>query len=265
MLITNYDNKKIADYLRNEQPRKVCLIFWHGLGDLIMFMPLYDRLREMFPDIKIDIALQRDVGQEDLLPDAILIQSPNRSLDEYDYTFQVHFPMAEHLDGLWTKAEWCCKQELGIDPISSYPRFDYYEKSLVALNFHATALPGPINPSEDVAKQIWSEVIAAGLIPIETFFKHTYFNPANKKFEFIDRHIRAIAPSIPKLIGLLKGCRASICVASGTLPLSLAIMPEATLYLQKTYPVQAYTRQVIASIDVNNYQKGSVEKWLMSI
>lgn len=265
MLIRSYEHKKIADYLNTEHPRRVCLIFWHGLGDVVMFMPLYEKLKAMFASIKIDIAVQAGLDQRELLPSAIPIQSPDHPIDGYDYTFQVHFPMCEHLNGLWTKSELCCREELGIEPISTFPQLHHYQKALVALNFHATALPDPINPPESVAQKIWQEVIDADFIPIESFFKHRFFNPKNEKFSFIDRDIRSISPTIKKLIGLLRGCFASICVASGTLPLSLALMPEHTLYLEKTYPISAYTRQNIPTINLNKYQEGSVRSWLKNL
>lgn len=261
MLIVNYQKDKVADIIRKEKPEKVCLIFWHGLGDLVMFIPLLNKLRALFPTTKIDMALQDGVGQEKLVR-AVLIKNPNKSIDGYEYTFQVHFPMAEHLAGLWTKSEWCCKEELGIDPICYYLRLKKYDSKLVALHFQATALPDPVNPNKETAKKIWGEVKSAGFIPIEAFFKHRYYNPKNEKFSFIDSTVREVEPSVSKLISLLQCCCASICVASGNLPLSLAIMPDKTLYLKKEYPIAVYTREDISSVDVNNYREGSVAEWL---
>jgi len=264
-LIRSYQNMKVADYLRKEKPAKVVLIFWHGLGDLVMFMPCFNHLKSMFPDIEIDIALQKGVGQEVLMGGALLIQNANQAIDGYDYTFQIHFPMSESLGGLWTKQEWCCIQELGVDPISYYPTLPKYQSKLVALHFQATALPDPINPDEATAKKIWGEVIQAGFIPIEALFKHCYFNPVNKKFDFITSHCRDVPATIEKLISLLQSCAASICVASGNLPLSISIMPDRTLYLEKEFSIKSYTKENIATVDVKNYKEGSVKEWLMNI
>ena len=261
-LITSYASKKVADYLILEKPEKVCLIFWHGLGDVIMFMSPLSELRSLFPGTRIDIALQDGVGQEELFSDGLLITTPNEAIDGYDYTFQVHFPMSEHLAGAYTKQGWCCVQELGIDPIDDYPKLKEYPSKLVACHFQATALPDPINPSEETTEQIWKEIIEAGHIPIEAFFQHRYYNPLNAKFGFIDCTIRQAKPSIKTLIGLYQHCAASICVASGNLPLSLSVMPERTMYLQKAYSIKCYTKQDIATVDINNYEEGSVKEWL---
>ena len=264
-LITSYANQKVADYLIRESPTKVCMIFWHGLGDLIMFWRSLEELRGLFPDITIDIALQEGVGQEELIPDAILITSPNEPIEGYDYTFQVHFPMCEHMAGSYTKQGWCCTQELGIDPVDKYPVFKPHKNKLVACHFQATALPDPVNPSYETAKEIWSEIIEAGFIPIEALFKHKYYNPVNEKFDFIDCTIRSAKPSINTLIGLYQHCAASICCASGNLPLSIAVMPEKTLYLKKAFGIKCYTREAIDTIDINDYAKGNVKKWLAKL
>lgn len=266
MLIKSYESKKVADYLRQDKPNKIVLIFWHGLGDILMFIEPLNKLKSLFPNIQIDLALQKGVGQEVIATESVLISNANLAIDGYDYTFQIHFPMSEHTNGLWTKAEWCCKEELGIEPIDKYPKFPKNIRSnFVAVHFQATALPDACNPSQEIAEKIWNEIIEAGYIPIESFFRHPYCNPVNIKFDFIDRDIRGIPASIDKLIMLLNSCHASICVASGNLPLSIALMPTRTLYLEKAYPIKSYTKQSISSVNVNDYKDGIVKKWLQTI
>ena len=270
-LITGYENTKVGDYLRKQKPRKVCLVFWHGLGDLVMFITTFWHLRKMFPEIQIDIALQEGTGQEALIRDAVLIRTPDKPIAGYDYTFQIHYPMSEHMKGRWTKNEWCCKTELGIDPIDSYPVFKKRTglatirgKYLVALHFQATALPGMCNPTEEVAHDIWADVIESGFVPIEAFFKHAWYNPVNEKFKFVpgNQTARKYPATIPRLIKLLQSCYASICVASGNLPMSLAIMPERTLYLEKDFSINSYSKMNISSVNVDKYPNRAVKAWL---
>jgi hypothetical protein len=230
-----------------------------------MFMPLLDRLRELFPETQIDIGLQAGVGQDVLFPHSVPITDPNARQDDYECTFLIHFPMSEHLQGAKTKAEWCCEEELGIEPFDSLPDLPKWRSPLVACHFQATALPDPCNPTPEVVEAIWKEIEEVGLIPIESFFKHGYFNPVNEKHPVIDRDIRNVKPSIPKLVGLLRNCFASICVASGNLPVSLAVMPRRTLYLAKAYPISCYTREDIEWVDVNNYEPGFVRRWLVKL
>lgn len=261
-LITNYRSLKVADYLRRDQPKRVLLIFWHGLGDVVLFLDCLQRLREMFPEVKIDLALQFGTGQEELVPDAVMIGSPEVAMDNYDYTFQIHFPMSEHLVGVFTKQGFCCQEELGIDPVDSVPELSSLPSPLVACHFQATAMPGPCNPSIEVAEQIWREIIELGLVPIEVYFKHSWYNPVNEKMPFIGCSTREARASIISLIGIYQRCFASIAVASGNLPISLAIMPERTLYLEKDYKISSYTKMPIKSIHVENYSEGFVREWL---
>lgn len=262
-LIKSYESKKVADYLRQDKPSKVVIVFFHGLGDMILFMEVFNKLRSLFKDIKIDLALQEGTGQEVLASEALLIKNTEIPIDGYDFTFHVHFPMCEGQNGLWTKSEWCCLQELGIDPVSDYPKFpENIPSILVGCSFQATALPGQCNPSDEVAEKIWNEIIEAGYIPIETMFKHCYYNPVNVPFDCVDRSVRDIPPGLDKLIRLMSHCHANITVASGTLPLSIALMPSRTLYLEKDFTVKSYTRQAIASIIVDDYKDGTVKKWL---
>lgn len=271
MIVTGYQRLKVADYLRRERPRRVCLIFWHGLGDLVMFMTTFYKLRKMFPDTQIDIAFQDGVGQEVLIRDAVLVKNPNRAVDGYDYTFQIHYPMSEHMDGGWTKNEWCCMQELGIEPISSYPMLKKLRgrdsRKLVAVSFQATALPDDCNPTEGVAQQIWKEVGEAGFIPIEAFFKHVYFNPVNEKFPFIPGAwtVRGAKPTVVKLVKLLQACEANISVSTANFHMGMAIMPKRTMYLQKKFALASYTKDDVASVDINEYEEGGVRSWLETL
>lgn len=263
MHIKAYESKKVADYLRQDKPGRVCLVFAHGVGDTILFIEPYKKLRSLFPDIQIDLVIPKSFGQEVLIPDAILVSDASLELDGYDFTFVINFPMSEHTNGLWTKAEWCCMQELGIEPVSDFPKFpDNIRSSLVGVSFQATALPNACNPSEEVAEKIWKEVIAAGFIPVETLFKHIYFNPANVQFACVNRDVRDMPASLDTLIRLMSSCYANITVATGTLPLSIALMHERTLFLKKDFSIKSYTKKPISEIDVNDYKNGSVKGWL---
>ena len=123
------------------------------------------------------------------------------------------------------------------------------------------------NPTEEVAHDIWADVIESGYVPIEAFFKHAWYNPANEKFKFIPKNqtVRNVPAAIPKLIRLLQGCYASICVASGNLPMSLAIMPEKTMYLEKDFGIGSYTKMNISSVNVDKYPSRAVKAWLENL
>jgi len=271
-LITEYSRKKVADYLRlPPAPWKTCLIFWHGLGDLVMFLPAYEQLCSLFHDITIDIAIQGGTGQDELIENVqlsskmVIITNPNAALSGYDYSFQIHFPMCEQFKGLYTKSAYCCQQELGIEPVERLARLKHERSPLVLVNFQTTALPGMMNASQETAQQIWKEILEAGLIPMEMAFVHSYYNPQNVKFDFVNCHVRDVKPNVKTLIGLLQSCFASISVATGNLPLSIAIMPDRTLDLEKAAAINCYTKEMVDSVNIENYKEGSVSEWLKKI
>lgn len=263
--------EKVADYIRRNKPKRVCLIFWHGLGDLLMFMTTFQRLRKMFPRTKIDIALQKGVGQEELIKDAILITDPQRPIQGYDQVFPIHYHMSEHMNGRWTKNEWCCMQELGIDPIWGYPNFHHLHKPkkmkgkyMVSVHFQATAMPGDCNPTLEVAHEIWADIIEAGFIPIETHFQHVYHNPINKEFSFVPKEnsARHLPATIKNLMTVMGACYANIGVSSGNFHMGMSLMPKRTAYIQRNFDVKCYTKEPIQVINGNTYSRGPIIRWL---
>jgi len=253
-LITDFSEKKLREYLRPGE--RVLVRFGHGLGDTIMFMPLLDRLRKLFPETTIDLYVE--CGQE-----AIWESVPDKDADGYDHVFSLDFPMSEG-SGM-TKPGKCCIAELGISPSCELARLPDCDSPLVGVHFQGTALPGSVGCPEPVAEQIWREVLAAGKQPIETHFRHTFHNPVNERFEFIDCGVRECQPTLPNLFGLLQRCYAFVGVASGPFIAALSTMPRRCLYLQNRHPIETYTPHDVVTVDVNDYEEGSVQRWLTGL
>ncbi len=47
----------------------IMIVFMHGLGDLLMFLAPLHALRKQFPKTRIDLGIQRGLGQEAIVPD----------------------------------------------------------------------------------------------------------------------------------------------------------------------------------------------------
>lgn len=253
-MITDFKDKKLVEYLRPGQ--KVLIRFGHGLGDTIMFMPLFKRLIKLYPDVQFKIYLES--GQE-----MIWDCEKDKDSQDYDLVFSLNFPMAEGSNQ--TKAQKCAIEELGITPIDIKLNPLPYYNPLVAVHFNGTALPNAVSCPNDVAKQIWEEIIDAGYIPIETHFEHMFHNPVNTKFDFINRDIRTIPADIQKLIGLLSNSHAFIGVASGNLMVALSNIPDKTMYLQKDHKMKNYISKEVPTIDVYNYKSNTVKEWLSTL
>jgi hypothetical protein len=250
-MISDFTEKKLVEYLQDGQ--KVLIRFGHGLGDTIMFMPIFYRLQELYPKIHFDLYVE--CGQEQIWKSI-----KDKDAEGYDLVFSPVFPMSEGTN--YTKAELCCITEIGIEPFTELSRLPYRESPLVAVHFNGTALPESVGCPEETAREIWQEIKDAGLIPIECHFKHIWHNPVNEKYSFVDNSVREYKADLDNLIGLLNHCRAFIGVASGPFVVAMSIMPNSTLLLEKHHKLENYTHLPIKRVDIINYQKGGIKCFL---
>jgi len=256
-MITNYKDKKLVEYL--EPGQKVLIRFGHGLGDTIMFVPIFQRLREIYSNVHFDLYLE--TGQEKIFDSLCVSDKEGKG---YDHVFHLDFPMSEG-SGL-TKGQKCCIDEIGIEPTYELPQFPKYESPFVAVHFHGTALPDSVGCPSDIAEAIWNDIIEYGKIPIECHFRHVFHNPINELFPFITRHVRDCKAEIPSLIGLIQRSHAFIGVASGPFMVALSLSPHRLLYLEKNHKISDYTKLGVASINIKEgYVKGSIKQWLSSL
>ncbi len=260
-------DKKLHEVILSTKAKKVLLFFWHGLGDLIMFMEPFKALRELHPNVHFDLGIVRGIGQEELYKGAIGFTA-DAKLDELDYDIvaKIHFPMSEGQEDL-TKGEWCCVHELGIKPVNGHTINDCPTPNrLIATHFHITCLPGACNPDEATAQAIWDEIREIGMIPIETHFEHTFHNPDNKKFDFIDCTVRRVTPRVSTLAGLIKNSFAFIGVVSGNFHVALSVLPpERIMLLEKDFTSPMFTKEKLTRCDIKTYKKGSVKEWLTKL
>jgi len=127
-------------------------------------------------------------------------------------------------------------------------------------------LPSSVNCPEEVARQIWQEVKDFGKIPVECHFEHLFANPNNVKYGFIDVSVRGYRANLNNLIGLIQHSWAFIGIASGPFVTALSVMPERTLYLEKSHPLKTYTKRTdIRKVNVNEYKPGMVTDFLKSL
>lgn len=264
-----YNEVKLHDFLKTKGAKRVLLFFWHGLGDLIMFLEPYRALRAALPDVHFDLGIIKGIGQEEIVPDALGFTT-DADLDklDYDVVSKIHFPMSEGQEQ-YTKGEWCCIHELGIEPVSGHTIGPCpTESRLVAVHYNITCLPGSCNPSEAVAGQIWKEIRGAGYIPIESHFEHTFHNPVNKKFDFVDATVRGCRPRISTLAGLIKSSYAFIGVVSGNFHVATSILPPSRiLLLEKDFTAPMFTKLPIGRCNIKDdiFKGGEVTQWLTAL
>lgn len=259
MLINSYKEKRVVDYLKDGM--NVCIKFHHGLGDLFMFLPAYEKLKRLYPSVKFDLWVAN--GQEEYVGKSKINES------EYDYVFALHFPMNEYENPLrHTKASLCAETELGMSfdaedeftvPVKHYP------SPLVGVHFYSTCLPGIIGCPEAFGKQVWNDIKESGLIPIETHFIHNNDDSRkNAKYNFIDRDVRNEKCNIANLIGLLGSCCGFVGVSSGPFHVAANMYPERCLHLKNRFDVKThYAKKDILYVEVNKpLDKRVFQEWV---
>lgn len=255
---------KLHETILTTNAKKVLIFFWHGLGDLVMFMKPFEALKELHPNVHFDLGIVQGIGQEEIYSGAIGFTADVK-LEELDYDIvaKIHFPMNESQDQ-YTKGQWCCIHELGIDPILGHSIKDCMAiNRLVSVHFNITCLPESCNPDELVAKAIWNEIREVGMIPIESHFEHVFHNPVNKKFDFVDCTVRKVKPRISTLAGLIKNSYAFVGVVSGNFHVALSVLPpERICLLEKDFTAPMFTKEKIHRVDIKNYKEGSIRQWL---
>lgn len=253
--------QKLKSYLDSGKYNKVLLVFWHGIGDVIQFLNIFDKLKSLYPDIYFDVGLQKGLDEETIIPEAILLPDLKDIERDWDLTALIHFPV--ETDPTLTKSELCCREELGIEPVSGHKKLPDFPSPIVAVHFCLTALPGLANPSEEVAHKIWNEIHDVGLVPIESHFSHVFDNPENKMFPWIETTVRKCQARLSSLFGLLKVARFFVGVVSGPFHSAMSILPHDRIcFLEKDIPVARFTHENIKTVDIKKYTDGSIKDWL---
>jgi hypothetical protein len=263
-----HDNKKLTEHLA-ENPKRVGIVFYHGLGDLVMFLNPFHELKRLFPQTEFQLILQGGLSFEDICPDAYFLKPgdmENLEALDYDIVAKVHFPMNEGQQQ-YTKGEWCCLHELGIEPVWGHRLIPQYPSKLIGVHFNITCLPDSCNPDEQTAKMVWQDIIDAGFIPIETHFQHAFHNPVNTKFDFVDCSVRKTHAKIRNLVGLMGSLAGFVGVVSGNFHVALSMLPSnRVFFLQKHFKLECFTRLPVsrASIFPDEY-KHEVKDWLSTL
>ena len=260
MLIKDFREKKVTDYLDSGNYKTALIIFHHGLGDLIQFhgccyIPLVARYAGK---IDIELSLQRD--QQDFIFDK------DTDPSHYDIAFEIKYSCTEWGTEPITKAQRCARDELGID----FKKEAYYlttgsRPSLVGLHMFSTCNP-KMNCPEDISKKLWEQIQEAGFIPIETHMVH--FN-ANRfrPYAHETQNIVSEKATIPKLFGLIKSCAGFAGVSSGNFWAALAsLFPQYILFLRTDFSVKRMTSLPVWEMDVRRgYDDILVADWLDTI
>jgi len=266
----------IFEYLNNNSPDKtgnICILFNHGLGDYILFLPIFEKLQKVFKDKwNLKIGSLPEKGFKCLHKDSIFVTPPYGSYsDEFDVIFNINYvePPREKLnDDKINKPELCNKLEIGI------PYFEWgcyklpmqftkiFKHNRIGVHFFGYAWGNDKNADVDVSKKIWDEIIKSSFNPYEI-----QMIPPNKiglieHPSFLNREnsLRFNYPNIRLMIQEISKCDYFIGVDSGPLYLALSILgPDRCIGLQKNREIKkAFPRPSINIVDIKDYKDGSI-------
>lgn len=258
MLITDFADKKVSDYLNTGKYKKVLLIMNHGLGDSLMFYSnCYKTLVEAYPDI--EFYYDTHIGQEDLF--GYIDKAP----EHYDIAFKFSFPESSWNSIDLTKGENCTICEIGLEPTPECYNIDKkFSSPLVGIHLNSTCYPS-LNVPEEFASRLWNQIIINDFIPIDTHMRHSFDNKRSVIYPFEQcRRIDNIPATLPKLMGLIGVCAGFAGVSSGNFFCALSSLPpEKILYIGSGFPARKLTRLPVHEINWREgYNEEVVQAWL---
>lgn len=281
-LVVNYESERICDILDRVQQKVCVLVFNHGLGDFINFLPLYEALKKRYEGIHKFLITASPSRQFHLIyPDAIpLTVGALGFLKDVDYVFVIKYPeppgyprpvvsvQSTPYDGV-SKPYRCNLDEIGLAdfewssyrwPISGFlPR---RASQKVGVHFSGNTNAEIKNPSIEVAKKIWDEIGLAGFDPLEVHIDHFFSLYEKTEWDFIpsDKTFRSVGSSLAEMFHYIQDCRYFVGVDSGPLYLAISLLGvNNCLGLQRNLPFYRYFPDPsFKFVDISNYKNYSV-------
>lgn len=234
---------------------KVCLVFPHGLGDIVMFRPVLKKLRRLYPDTVIHMRVKRCYPELDDHDENI----------EYDVGFWLDYWVATAAQPE-TKNTLCCKLELGIEPpLEDLPEAPKgFRSPWVGIGCTSVCNPEQNAPTAFEAKELNDGVLEAGFIPLDTAMMSRPGFFERRSLMAVD--LRKVPGTYSKLAGILERCHAFIGTISGAYHVAQSILPGRTLMLcPRAGEWRRLYRNAPVHINMRDITKGAVRDWLLSL
>ena len=244
--INDFKDKKLVEYLKPGM--RIRIDYPHGLGDVMMFAPYFERLKSLHPDVEMHLFVT---------PDKFPLIIEPRPTYGYDYIFRFTIPFNE--DGRFgdrSKMEITCEDFLGIE---SDPSLDYGDglklnqrfpdisqhSPFIGVTLFSTHFPVQIDCRESTARNLIERIKAYGFLPIELQYyqwSRTVKNISNRRFPFVEATTRELKPDVLQLCKLISMCRGIASVATGTYHMAMVMKQGRTLFLQREYESRWFSR-----------------------
>lgn len=253
MIISDFKKKKVVDYLKGNTNGRILLIFRHGLGDIINFLPIFKELKSRSPNWRIELGLEKNRK----------LSSIHRNIYEYDklrirdihrlFTHMFSISYREPYGNLISKPMYCNLNEIGLTDFEWSPYeldIELNNKDSDRIGIHFEGNTNQKNKSLKIEQtmELWEYFNEINLSPFE--IHNPGFNDNNSMgYSFIsrDQTIRFENPTIERMIQEISKCKYFVGIDSGVLYLAMSILgPEKCIGIQKNYIINKY-----APIDLN--------------
>jgi len=256
-VVDNFAHKRLTEQL--EDGMRVRIDFdRHGLGDMIMFQPLYQRLKTLYPNIEFHLKGNRDQQYFEEAPEAAV-----------DVVFKISFPETPELfrssKYTMTKPEACAVLELGIPwepalefswkPTKFNPELQIKD-NCIGMVFQCNSDPSKgINPG--LAARLWEAVRKSGFTPIEVQFTNPNHNKKNGRCAFANYSCRDFEPTVENLVSVIRQCKGFVGVNTGTFCAAVCIKNGHVLHLHTRHDFTRFYKRnnPVSSIDCTNPDK----------
>jgi hypothetical protein len=284
-IIRNCYNNKLCDVIEKDKTlKKICIMFNHGLGDFINFLPLFESIVKTYPNIEFSIGFSPNRNFKFLHKKGRIIDAPyGKYENDFDLIIGLQYPEPPRTDVLKkyyeelgiknvntiTKPELCNEMEIGLNNFEwKQYKFKVKKNSIkrVGVHFFGHALAKDKNVDIDVAEKIWNEIKLCGFTPFEIQMIPIDYITQIENPDFIDNTIRYKFPNIRIMFEELTKCDFFFGIDSGPLYLAGSILGfNKVRGLEKNIKFAKMIPYNIISIDVAKYKNGSVENELKGI
>lgn len=266
--------EKVCDFLTKYESGKCCILFNHGLGDFILFLPIFEELVKRFEKWDLYIGCTPDRNFKYLHPKVRIIDAPyGKYGDEFDIMCNIQYPDAprnlttieyykklgiEDADTI-SKPHLCNKMEIGLDSFEWKPyklnvKGNKVEKK-VGVHFFGYSKGKEKNVPMDIAEKLWDSLKMNGFIPFEIQMIPIEHLNVIEQPSFISKEetLRFEFPNLKKMCEEIATCSLFVGVDSGPLYLAMSILgPEKCIGLEGLRKFDKVLPHGVVCVEINS-------------
>jgi len=256
------------------KPGKAVLLFNHGLGDFVLFLPLFEELSNQYPNWDLYIGCNPERNFKYLHPKCVIMDGPyGKYEDIYDIIFNIIYPEPprnedelKSIKAMFnvigietiTKPYLCNKVEIGLSDFFWEPynfKFKLNNKNSKKIGVHFFGHTSVKNKDADyeTAEFIWKQIKDAGYKPFEIQMLPLDILEFTETPEFIGKDtIRYQFPNLKIMCEEILQCRCFIGVDSGPIYLAGSILGfRNILGLQRKREFKKVLPEKITILDID--------------